>query len=69
MNTFSKLYKVEASIVNHVHLITHYGHVMPTQMRPIFFRGTKLMFMCWQLVFNYPHHGFDKCCSEEVALR
>ena len=69
MNTFFKLYKVEASIVNHVHLTTHYGQVMPTHVRAIFFRRIKLMFTWWQRVIDYPHHGFDECCSEGVALR
>jgi hypothetical protein len=32
------LYKVEASIVNHVRLTAHYGHVMLTWMRLVFLR-------------------------------
>ena len=60
--------KVEASIVDHVHLTTHQGHVMSTRMRTIFFKQKKLRFMWWQLVIDDPHKRFDNCWSQTLAL-
>jgi hypothetical protein len=47
----------------------HYGHVMLTYMRSMVFRQTKLKFMCWWLVIDYPHKSFDNRCSQGVVLR
>lgn len=47
-------HKVATSIVNWVHLTAHCGLIMLTWMRFIFFRQTKLRFMRWWLVIDYP---------------
>ena len=55
-------YKIEASIVDQVHLTAHYGHVL---LRSIYVRQTKLRFMWWQLVIGTPHKTFDNFHSQK----
>ena len=61
--------KVEAFIVDHVHLTTHQGHVMLTWMRSLFFRHMEVRFLWWWFVIDYVHKSFDNCRSQELAFR
>ena len=38
--------------------------VMPTWMRSILFRWSKLRFMWWRFVIDYPYKSYDNCCSQ-----
>ena len=52
---FRFLDKVEAIIVDHVHLTIHNGHVTPVSLRYIILRRKKLRLTWWQLVVDYPY--------------
>jgi hypothetical protein len=60
--------KVEASIVDHVHLTPHYGKCNAKMDEvccwSIFLSPTELRLMWWWLVIDYPHMSSDDCHSQ-----
>jgi len=61
-------FKVEASIVDQVHLTTHKGHVMPT-WKSTFFTRMEFMFMWWPLVIVDPHKNIDNRYNQALTFR
>ena len=65
-----KAKKVEASKVDHVHLVAHWDTCYDDMDEPYtYFRWAELRFMWWQLMIDYPHESFDNHRSQEIAFR